>query len=287
MKSSDPRASWPRQLHAPGQAGRPQPSQRALTAAGRAPRCTTRRFPSSSHRAVGRPTPLFPPLRPTTPGVHRGTPSVWARRTPGFVVLRAARRTRVRLEAAMPEGKGAFREVLPKQGTAGGRDAAAGTAAGLLTRARAALSPPQGSCRWRTRPAWCCASPRCCPSSRCRWRSWSSCSARPWRRRGRPRALRAPSRGPRRGARYRPRAPEPPFVPFFPRSYTANAAPGGGFHHGAPRLCPGRLQRAERLRLRRSTERDGHSGAVTRCDTDPSLLRKGSLSPHRKFVLLV
>lgn len=154
-------------------------------------------------------------------------------------------------------------------------------------RARAALFPPQGSCRWRTRPAWCCASPRCCPSSRCRWRSWSSCSARPWRRRGRPRALRAPSRGPRRGARYRPRAPEPPFVPFFPRSYTANAAPGGGFHHGAPRLCPGRLQRAERLRLRRSTERDGHSGAVTRCDTDPSLLRKGSLSPHRKFVPLV
>lgn len=34
----------------------------------------------------------------------------------------------------MPEGKGAFREVLPKQGTAGGRDAATGTAARRLTR---------------------------------------------------------------------------------------------------------------------------------------------------------
>ncbi|XP_010713060.2 BBSome-interacting protein 1, partial [Meleagris gallopavo] len=34
----------------------------------------------------------------------------------GFVAFRAARRMCGRAEAAMPEGKGAFREVLPKQG---------------------------------------------------------------------------------------------------------------------------------------------------------------------------
>lgn len=53
---------------------------------------------------------------------------------PGFVAFQAARRMRVGSEAAMPEGKGAFREVLPKQGTAGGRDAATGTATRRLTR---------------------------------------------------------------------------------------------------------------------------------------------------------
>ncbi|XP_031453353.1 BBSome-interacting protein 1 isoform X1 [Phasianus colchicus] len=47
-----------------------------------------------------------------------------ARRMPGFAAFWAARRMRVRLEGAMPEGKGAFREVLPKQGQLSVEDAA-------------------------------------------------------------------------------------------------------------------------------------------------------------------
>ncbi|XP_052532615.1 BBSome-interacting protein 1 [Tympanuchus pallidicinctus] len=47
-----------------------------------------------------------------------------ARRMPGFVAFRAARRMRVWSEGAMPEGKGAFREVLPKQGQLSVEDAA-------------------------------------------------------------------------------------------------------------------------------------------------------------------
>ncbi|KAL2302805.1 hypothetical protein Nmel_010255 [Mimus melanotis] len=56
----------------------------------------------------------------------------------------------------------------------------------------------KGSCRWKTRSPWCCASPRSCPSSRCRWRSWRSCRGRRWRRPGRPRRPRRRPRGPRR-----------------------------------------------------------------------------------------
>ncbi|XP_072196879.1 BBSome-interacting protein 1 [Excalfactoria chinensis] len=43
---------------------------------------------------------------------------------PGFVGFRFSRRMRVRLEAAMPEVKGAFREVLPKQGQLSAEDTA-------------------------------------------------------------------------------------------------------------------------------------------------------------------
>lgn len=148
----------------------------------------------------------------------------------------------------MPEGKAAFREVLPKQGTGGGRAPAARPGPAPALTHRASL-PSQGSCRWRTRPPWCCASPRCCPSSRCRWRSWRSCSGRRWRRRGRPRGHRRPGPSPRPGEGRR--APRPaaaaPATRRYPRCQGA-----GGSKAGRPRRQEGRRERGGGRRLLRA-----------------------------------
>lgn len=97
----------------------------------------------------------------------------------------------------MPEGTGALREVLPKQGTVPAASSA-WPCPPSPPPAHGPLLPLQGSSRWRTRSPWCCASPRSCPSSRCRWRSWRSCRGRRWRRPSRPRRPRRRPRGPRR-----------------------------------------------------------------------------------------
>ncbi|KAI6066443.1 hypothetical protein LUU34_00193400 [Aix galericulata] len=134
------------------------------------------------------------PIKPTGPGrggvtrTHPGRPGQPRGTTPGprcrhscllrkdYISQHALRETPAHAERCAARCTPGFVVLLA---------AAAPCRRGRLRRS-ARCCPSKGSSRPRTSPPWCCASPRCCPSSRWRWRSWRSCSGRRPRRPGGP-----------------------------------------------------------------------------------------------------